>query len=174
MTSKNANFSTLILLALKDIRNERGIHQGHLAQHTGKSPSAWAKIENGSSPLNTDALLGACMALQIQPSYLMVLVERMVPTFNAAGWYFQTADLGEEDELMTLVNNYFNTPGYQALKGRPMDRVSIHALGNMFAAPGVIPTIVQYCCNPAAQKWFEDSDQHKISGAIMAPAGLGL
>lgn len=55
---RNSNFSTLVLLTLKDYRLERNIHQGLLAQAIGKTPSAWTKIENGQSPLTVDGLMG--------------------------------------------------------------------------------------------------------------------
>jgi transcriptional regulator with XRE-family HTH domain len=152
----NSSFSTLLLLVLKEIRLERGVHQGHLAQHIGKTPSAWTKIENGQSPLTTDALFGACAALQIQPSYVHTLVERLVPIFNNAGCYFQTSMLGEaEDDLLKLVLKYFNSPGYEALRSRPSDRVSITAVGNLFS-PNIIPTVVCYCCYPNFREWVDN------------------
>lgn len=154
--SKNSNFSTLILTVLKDIRNERGVHQGYMAQMVGKSPSAWSKIEGGQSPLTTDVMLGACWALQLQPSYVMTVVERIVPMLNGHGFYFHVSDLAdEEDALKPLVNAYFASKGFEAIKSRPYDRVSVTAVGNMFI-PDAIPTVVRYCCEPAFRDWFDN------------------
>lgn len=156
----NSSFSTLLLLVLKEIRLERGVHQGHVAQHAGKTPNAWTKIENGQSPLTTDALFGACAALQIQPSYVLTLVERIVPLFNnAVGCYFQTSALGEaEDDLLRLVLNYFNSPGYETLRSRPFGRISVTSVGNLFS-PNVIPTVVRYCCEPDFREWIDKGAQ---------------
>lgn len=159
----NSSFSTLLLLVLKEIRLERGVHQGLLAQHVAKTPSAWTKIENGQSPLTTDALFGACAALQIQPSYVLTLVERLVPIFNNAGCYFHTSTLGDaEDDLLKLILKYFSSAGYEALRSRPFDRVSVTSVGNLFF-PSVIPTVVQYCCDPDFRKWVDNGAQKPMA-----------
>jgi transcriptional regulator with XRE-family HTH domain len=153
--SLNSSFSTLLLLVLKDIRLERGVHQGVVAQQAGKTPNAWTKIENGQSPLTTDAFFGACYGLQLQPSYVLSLVERLVPIFNNFGCYFQATTLGEaEDDLLKLMLKYFNSVGYEALKSRPTERVSVTSVGNLFH-PNPIPTIVRYCCELDFREWFD-------------------
>lgn len=151
----HASFSSLLLLTLKEIRLERGIHQGYVAQIAGKTPSAWAKIESGQSPLTMDTFFGACSALTLQPSFVITLAERLVPVFNRHGWYFQSSQLGDEDELLPLILSYFASSGYESLKNRPFDRVSLMALGSVFS-PLIDPTVVQYCCIPGAKEWIDN------------------
>lgn len=167
----NSSFSTLILLVLKEIRLERGVHQGHVAQLSSKTPSAWTKIENGQSPLTTDALFGACVALTIQPSYVMTLVERLVPVFNSAGCYFQTSAIGEaEDDLLKLMLKYFNSSGYDALRSRPLERVSVTNVGNLFS-PNLIPTVVRYCCEPNFREWVDLGAPYPNEALALAISG---
>ena len=47
----NSNLSTLFLMTLKDIRLERGVHQGVISQQVGKTPSAWTKVETAKQGL---------------------------------------------------------------------------------------------------------------------------
>jgi putative transcriptional regulator, XRE family len=153
---RNSNFSTLVLLTLKDYRLERNIHQGLLAQAIGKTPSAWTKIENGQSPLTVDGLMGACFALQLWPSHVITIVERLTSLFSSMGFYFHSVSLGEnEDELLPLMLAYYNSKGYETLKSRPFDQVSVSAVGNPFS-PAVIPTVVRYCCDLEFRKWIDD------------------
>ncbi|WP_035853751.1 helix-turn-helix domain-containing protein [Deefgea rivuli] len=157
--SMNASFSTGLLLVIKEIRLERGIHQGLIAQYIGKTPNAWTKIENGQSTLTADALFGVCNALQIQPSYMLSLVERLVPIFNSSGWFFQNYSLEEgHDDLLKLMLTYFNSSGYEALKSRPYDRVSVTSIGNLYL-PSITPTIVRYCCESDFREWINNGAQ---------------
>lgn len=153
---RTSNYSTLFMLVLKDVRLERGIHQAHVAQAVGKTPSAWAKIESGQSPLNLDTFFGACVGLNVHPSQFMQLIERLIPIFNSYGWYFHTSDLAEgEDELLPLVQAYFASPGFEALKYRPMERLSIQGFASTFSSL-VPPTAVAYCCSPDVKKWIDE------------------
>ncbi|MCU1791096.1 XRE family transcriptional regulator [Pectobacterium polaris] len=170
--SKNANISTLILMVLKDIRNERGVHQGHLAKSVGKSPSAWSKIENGQSQLTADVMIGACWALQLYPSYIMSIIERMTPMFNNNGYYFHTTGLEEgEDELLPLVISYFTSKGYEAMKANPFSRISIT---NIFNGTSIetTPTIIRYCCEPSFRDWIDEGA--KIGQSAFINPGIGL
>lgn len=153
--AKTSSFGTLTLMVLKELRIERGVHQGYIAQILGKTPSAWTKIENGQSPLTIDVLFGACNALQIWPSYVIQLVERLVPAFGYANWYFQTMPLQEEeDELLQLFLAYFSSPGYSRLKARPGELVSIPiGIGNVFTTS--LPTVVRYCTEPEFKAWMD-------------------
>ncbi len=151
----NSNYSTLALLVLKDLRLERNIHQGLLAQAVGKTPSAWTKIENGQSPLTIDSLIGACSALQLWPSYIVTIMERLTQIFNTQGYLFHAVTLSDgEDDLLPAVLAYFNSSGYEALKSRPYDRVGISVVGSPFNQ-NAIPTVVRYCCEPEFRKWID-------------------
>lgn len=163
--SKNSNYSTLLLMVLKEIRLERSVHQGQIAQLIGKSPSAWNKIENGQSPMTTDVLFGACSALQLFPSYVMGLAERLVKIFNQYGYYFQPGTVeADEDDLLPLVLSYYSSKGYSTLKADPFRRTSVTTIGNPFI-PEVLPTVVQYCCDEQQRKWIDEGAPY--------PEGLG-
>lgn len=148
----NSNLSTLFLMTLKDIRLERGVHQGVISQQVGKTPSAWTKVENGQARLTIDAMLGAASALQMNPTNLILLVERIFPYFSQAGWFFHTAELDpSEDDLIRLMGEYYNSPGYKG--GNPYERISIMTVNfNFFGVQ--IPTIVRYCCDPSYRDLF--------------------
>ncbi|MDD3758573.1 MAG: helix-turn-helix transcriptional regulator [Advenella sp.] len=152
----NSSFSTLVLLTLKELRLERNMHQGVLAQAAGKTPNAWSKIESGQSSLTIDGMIGACSAMQIRPSDVMNIVERLVTVFNHYGVFFHTVPIGEnEDDLLPMILAYYSSNGYQALKNRPNERVSISTIGNPFITP-TIPTIVRYCCEPNYREWMDN------------------
>ncbi|HAS6997436.1 hypothetical protein BBM50_03665 [Vibrio parahaemolyticus] len=156
MKDKNANFSTLSLIILKEIRLDRGIHQGVIADRIGKSPSAWTKIENGQSSLTFDVLIGACSALQIHPSHVTALIDKLIPLFAPYKFYFQVGTLSyEEDDLLRLASEYFNSKGYDELRTRPYERSSIENLGSPFGFTST-PTIVRYCCEPEFKEWIDN------------------
>lgn len=169
----NSNYSTLVLLALKDLRLERNIHQGLLAQAVGKTPSAWTKIESGQSPLTVDGLLGACSALQLWPSYIMTIVERLAQLFNSQGFWFHTVSLGEnEDDLLPLMLAYYSSSGYEALKSRPFERVSLSVVGSPFNQ-NAVPTVVRYCCEPGFRRWVDNGAPIESTVATVQPIGTG-
>lgn len=154
----NANFSTLALMILKEIRMDRNVHQGVIADRIGKTPSAWTKIENGQSSLTLDVMIGACSALQIHPSAVLSMIDKLIPMFGPNRFYFQVGMLNhEEDDLLRLTQSYFNSKGYDELKRRFSDRVSIESLSvnNPFGFTAT-PTIVRYCCEPAFKEWVDD------------------
>lgn len=161
-TTKNSNYSTILLLIFKELRLERSVHQGHVAQMVGKSPSAWNKIENGQSPLSMDVFFGACSALQIYPSYAIGLAENLIKLFNQSGYYFQPGTLeDDEDDLLPLVISYFSSKGYDLLKADPSRRISITTAGNPFT-PGMQPTVLQYCFDANFRKWMDGGAQISI------------
>ena len=147
-------FSTLLALILKDIRLERNVHQAFIAQAIGKTPSAWGKIESSQSPLQMDSFFGACYALAMHPSQVMQVAERLIPIFNRYNWYFQSAHLGDEDELVPLLQKYYASSGYEALKNRPLERVSIAAFSSYFNSAE--PTVVQYCSLEQTRAWIDN------------------
>lgn len=160
---RNSSMSTLLLLALREIRFEKGIHPGQLAHFTGKTPKEWASIEAGKSPLTLQILTRACNGLLVAPSYVMSLGENLSQLFNKSHWYFQIADLGKEDDLLPLVESYFGSKGYEAMKDRPIDRISVTTLAiNMFSN-GAAPTIVRYCCEPDFKSWIDAGAQPEMT-----------
>lgn len=149
-------------MVMKELRLERGIHQGTVAAHVGKSPNAWTKIENGQTGLTFDVMIGACAALQIHPSYLIELTEKLVPLLGSAGFFFHNGSAGnDENDLLPLMLEYFDSSGYESLKSRLFDRVSIHQLSGPFGSTAV-PTIVRYCSDPNFKEWVDNGAQGNV------------
>ena len=120
-------------MILKEIRLEKGVHQGVIADRIGKSPSAWTKIENGQSSLTFDVFIVACTALQVHPSHVISLMDKLLPLFSASIFYFQSGTLDDkEDDLLPLVSSYFSSKGYEALRSRPLEKITIESLGYPF------------------------------------------
>jgi transcriptional regulator with XRE-family HTH domain len=165
----NASSSSLLLLTLKEIRLENGVHPGKIADAVGITPSAWAKIESGQSALTLEILGDACRALSLYPSFVMTLAERLAQILNTHGWYFQHPRLGKEDELLPLVQSYFASTGYEALRSRPHEKVSVLAL--QFPAPWPTPTIVNYCCIQDFKAWV---DSGAPIGAMPQTVGIPI
>jgi len=150
----NASSTTLILLTLKEIRLENKVHPGLIADYVGITPSAWAKIESGQSPLTLEILGDACRALSVFPSFVMMLAERLAQIFKNHGWYFQHPRIGKEDELLPLVQSYFASTGYESLRSRPNEKVPVLALNTHAVWP--TPTIVNYCCIQDFRAWVDN------------------
>ncbi|QNR46942.1 MULTISPECIES: helix-turn-helix domain-containing protein [Pseudomonas] len=151
----NASSTTLILLTLREIRLENNTHPGLIADCVGITPSAWAKIESGDSPLTLEILGDSCRALSVLPSFVFGLAERLAQVFKNYGWYFQHPRLGKEDDLLPLVKSYFASAGYDSLRSRPLDRVSVSALAMQSPNYWPIPTIVYYCCKQDFKAWVD-------------------
>lgn len=174
--SKNSCFSTIHLMIIKELRLERGVHQGVLAQAAGKTPNAWTKIENGQSVLTVDALFGAFTALNITPVNFMSLVENLIPEFNRYGYYFFPGTISQdEDNLLPLMLRYFNSKGFEALRNRPFERVSISSMGFSFGG-GIpdTPTAVMYCCDEAYRNWVDNGADMNNRDYQKPLTGLGL
>lgn len=153
---KNAGFSTLLLLTLKELRLDRGWHQGYLAQQIGRSASSYSKIENGQTVLTADAFFGMCLGLQVTPAYVSHIATQLMTLFNLRGYYFLASCSQEEDQLLPLVLRYFESKGYEALKLRPGERISVTALGEFSQHPyAPVPTVVMYCCDDSYRSWID-------------------
>jgi hypothetical protein len=148
----NSSQTTLLLLVLREIRLDTGTHPGHLALFTGKTPKEWASVESGKTSLTLHGFTSASYALGQQPSHVLWLAEQLATKFTPYGWYFQPAPLGKEDDLLPLIDQYFTSEGYEALK-LSSNRTSVTALaqGNHLAQP----TIVQYCCVQGFREWVD-------------------
>ena len=159
-------FSTILILILKDIRFERGVAQGHIAQHVGKSPNAWTKIENRGSPLSTDVFAGACWSLGISVSEASSLAEQIIRILSMNNFYTLTSDIDEvEDELLNLVSRYFESPGFNFLKTQIGGIISIRSL-NIFSPTNFVcapPTVVRYIYDESFRGWVDNGCTGTIS-----------
>lgn len=158
-------------MIIKELRLEKGVHQGVLAQAAGKTPNAWTKIENGQSVLTVDSLFGACIALNITPANFMTLVEKLIYEFNRNGYYFHPGTIDQEDDtLLPLMLSYFNGKGFEVMKKKPFEKVSISVIGNPFASINPIPTVLRYCCDDeyrqSIDNWVEPEQSTSLTNFI--------
>lgn len=59
---------------------------------------------------------------------------------------------------------YFNSKGFEALRNRPLERVSISSMGFSFGGGiPVTPTAVRYCCDEAYRNWVDNGAKSNIS-----------
>ena len=109
------NFTTVLLLLIKECRLERGVNQAQLAEKINKSPSSFAKIETGKSPLTMEGFLACCSTLMISPSAVMSTAERYGNLLTNNGWILLNSSLEEnDDELMKESQEYYSSPGYKS------------------------------------------------------------
>lgn len=153
---KYSCFSTLYIIALKDIRLERGIHQAAISSAIGKAPSAWAKIESGQAGLNLNAMFAASNALGIWPSQLTLIVERLIGELGRAGWYFSPSDItASEDPLLQKVIEFYNSDKYKTSRQDLTSHVSMLTLAGPYN-PFALPLVVRYCCDMSMDTHPED------------------
>jgi hypothetical protein len=171
---RNSSQSTLLLLVLREIRLDNLIHPGQLAHFTGKTPKEWENIESGKSPLTLQLLTNASFGLLQAPSHVMFVAEQLAQAFNRHGWYFQTTPLGKDDELMPFIDSYFDSKGYEALRARPIDRISVNLLNMGMGMCGYHsdPSIVRYCCDPEFKNWIDAGAQSEMPPTVDTALGL--
>lgn len=118
------NFTSVLLLIIKEVRLEKNIHQAQLAERISKSPSALAKIETGKNPLSMDVFLAYCSNLMISPSAVMATAERYVNLLSNNGWTLLNSALAEDDdELLKEAQEYYSSSGY---KNRPNTQLALN------------------------------------------------
>lgn len=155
---RNSNFSTLALLIIKDLRLNKKIHQGWIAQSIGKSPSSWAKLENGQTQLTFDMLYGACFALQVRPTDIIYLVEKLTYFFNTKNFFFQYGSC-ETDDLLPLILEYYNL-GYTNLINNQLTSgySDISILLQPFPSY-TTPSVIRYCTESEYKIWADNGAQ---------------
>lgn len=154
---------------------DSNIHIGQLALNTGKTPKEWESVETGKSPLTLQLLTSASYGLSQQPSHVMYVAEQLMAVFARYGWYFQPAPLGKDDELLPLIDSYFDSKGYEALKARLFERISVNILNMGMGSSGyhADPTIVRYCCDPDFKKWIDAGAQPEMMpSTVVTDSGL--
>lgn len=171
---RNSKFSSIILVLLRGIRLERGIHQGYVAESAGKSPSAWSKVEAGSSQLEINSMFGAVRALNLNMSNFMAMVDKLGWLLSHyGGFYFQPIPSEEDDDLIPLSVAYFNSAGYVASGNGSLGHVGFGCLDNSFGFGSImIPDFVRYCCEPEFKKWMDDGGQHALRPAFPSSSTL--
>lgn len=104
----------ITLLVLKEVRLEKNFQSAYLAERVGKSPSAWAKIENGKTSFSMDTLFLASTALWVTPSSVVAAAERYSQFLGQQGWAILQGTLSaEEDTLLTEAQKYYDSPMFK-------------------------------------------------------------
>ncbi|KWF20382.1 helix-turn-helix domain-containing protein [Burkholderia pseudomultivorans] len=111
--TKMTTFQSICTIILRELRVARGIHQAVLADHCGKPPSFWEKIESGKTKLDFETLLRVCRGLDIVPSVVMQTAERYTWALRDRGWSVVFTDIGSADVLMEQAPKYWTSPGYR-------------------------------------------------------------
>lgn len=113
--SKITTFITVLSILLREVRQERGIHQAQIADIAEKTPSAWTKVETGRSPLALDVFLRVCNALNVPYSSIMGTAERYAALLTQnEGWGVVTTPMEyKQDALMNLAQEYWGSPGFR-------------------------------------------------------------
>lgn len=139
--------TSICLVLLRETRLERNIHQAHIADLLGKSPSAWTKIENGRSPLNFEELFRVCRAMNIWPSALMGAMERYEQFFANNGLVVITQTLPfNEDTLLSEAQDYYGSPGFRA-RGTHWGFAALNG-PHWFNNSVTIPDVFRFCLDP--------------------------
>lgn len=113
--NKVTTLTSISLLLLKELRLERNLHQAHLADICGKTPSAWNKIESGKTPLTMEMFFKICNAFLVSSSYVLATAERYSGLLTQNGWAVISNQLHfDEDLLLKNAHEYYSTPGFRA------------------------------------------------------------
>lgn len=114
MDENITSLSSILLLIIKEVRLERGIHQAQLAEACGKTPSAWTKIETGRSPLTMEIMFRVCNRLLIPASAVLATTERYASLLAQQGWGIMSNQLEfDEDLLLKEASEYYGSAGFR-------------------------------------------------------------
>lgn len=155
----HSNFSTLFLSVFKEVRINSKINQSFIANYIGKTPSSWTKIENGQAQITFDIFVGACHAMNLQPNYMLSMVDKLTTLFNQRGYFFFYGQ-DDDDQLLPLIIKFYNSKGFERMAANynyadyNYKFISILSYNSIYA----VPTIVDYCTNKEFQQWFDEGD----------------
>lgn len=114
MQPKVTNFTTILMLLLKECRLERNLHQAMISEKMGKSPSAINKIESSTVSLQMNDFLAYCGVLNISPSIIMNVAEKYLSLFSMNGWQIVGYSIpSSEDTLLQEAKEYYDSIGYK-------------------------------------------------------------
>jgi len=110
---RTTTLKSLILIVLKELRLEKGLHQAYLAEACGKSPSAWTKIELGQTPITMEIFFLVCKELRVSPSSVLSTAERHSTLLSQNNWAIIYTQLDyAEDHMLLLAQKYYSSEEY--------------------------------------------------------------
>jgi len=149
---KFTSLASIIVIILKEIRLERGIHQAHFAEICSKSPSAWTKIETGKSPLQMDDFFKVCNGIPVPASTVLATAERYAMLLSQNQWGLINKQLGSEDSLLKEVQEYYSSSGYRSRNLPIMWGSNISVLNgpfyDQFNGSVSLPYVFQFVLDP--------------------------
>lgn len=150
-----ANYSSLFLIYIKDFRVENNVHQGFFASSARKTPSSWSKIENGQVVLTFDTVYSICSGMNLQPSYVISILDKIRFELNTRGIYFYSGEIDPEDDILLHRSlEFYNSDGFRHLILRN-DFNSISKFFNSFgAAAATYPDVLRYCLDNEFYAWI--------------------
>ena len=114
MKEKITFFNTIMIAIIKEMRLERNIHQAVLADICGKTISAWSKIEKGKSPMSLELFCKICNTLRVQPSLVMITLERYADVLAQNGYIILTEIQNEQpDTLLEKLDKYYSSEEFK-------------------------------------------------------------
>ncbi len=155
--TKRYNYSTLILLILKDIRQTRSLTQAWVAEQLNKSQSAVNKLERGDTLLTVDTFIAFCRVFQINASNVTGTADQLLLMLDAAGFLLNTQADHLDDSLLKLMVSYYRSPGYQKIKNDRDKLVRLSELG-LWPPSARQPTIIQYFTDMTFRNWMDNMD----------------
>lgn len=78
-------YPVIIGNVIKQLRDQKGISQGEMAQVMGVSQAAWSKLENGKATLSTSQVARAADHLGTSANVVMQYADMAVDNFKSEG-----------------------------------------------------------------------------------------
>lgn len=99
---KSTSFHTICRLLLKELRQERNVYQAQISQRLNEAPSAWLKVEDGSTKLKLEHILAACTVFDILPSEFFHTAEKYFDLLEDYDWFVAKfgLEMPKSDDLL--------------------------------------------------------------------------
>lgn len=81
-----ATYAALVGAVISELRSEKGISQGKLAEGVGIGQSAWSRIEKGGAVMSVDQLARAANTIGVTPSEIVQRADNTVRQMRAQGF----------------------------------------------------------------------------------------
>lgn len=107
-TTKRTTTMTILRSLLLEYRNQVMLKQSEIATVIGLTPSAYSKLEAGSTTMSVTHLIGIATALKMNASVLLEQTEKIAIQMTLiGGWQVLTPDSldGRDDLAELMINN---------------------------------------------------------------------
>jgi hypothetical protein len=106
-----AAFPTMLMILLRECRQERGYSVEVVADRLKLPASEWEKAEGGKAVFDWGLFHRACDFMAIPPWRVIFIGESYVPALRAAGWdlLFAAPQRADRDALLERANAFWQT-----------------------------------------------------------------